>query len=167
MQPLPALFDRVNACASLFLRSINEMGINQVEIIIEEAVVNEALRGKMDPTQLPSELSFLLDSAAPIESVPGCQAFRLYWKGYAAYLVTEECVGSCGHFEDEVFEGDRLRIYSKSHFLDHLARDTGAHGELIHYKITCENHLVDIAAEEPPVIEAIPRQEWTWIKSGR
>jgi hypothetical protein len=118
----------------------------------------------MQPSGLPDSLAFLRESSAPIEWMDGCLAFRLYWKRYAAYLVTEECVGSCGDYAEEVFEGDRLRRYSKSHFLDHLSRDTGAHSRpLIHFKIICENHLVDVAAEDPPKIEIVPRANWTWI----
>jgi hypothetical protein len=31
--------------------------------------------------------------------------------------------------EDEVYTGNLLRVYTKSHFLDHLSRDTGGHFE--------------------------------------
>ncbi len=155
---------RINSAKHLFLRSLTESGINQLHLVIEEAVVNEAKRGKMEPSALPESLSFLRESSAPIESTDGCLAFRLYWKRYAAYLVTEECVGSCGDYADEVFEGDRLRRYSRSHFLDHLARDTGAHSRpLIHFKIICENHLVDVAAEDLPEIEIVQSFDRNWI----
>lgn len=158
------LFSRMNAAKHLFLRSLTESGINQLHLVIEEAVVNEAKRGNMAPSTLPDSLAFLRESSAPIESIEGCLAFRLHWKRYAAYLVTEECVGSCGDYADEVFEGDRLRKYSKSHFLDHLARDTGAHSRpLIHFKIICENHLVDVAAEDLPEIEIVQSFDRNWI----
>lgn len=156
MEITDGLFARINEAKHLFLRSLNELSIAQLELVVEEAVVNEAKRGKMKSTQLPADLAFLLNDAAPFETVDGCLAFRFYRKCYAAFLVTEECVGSCGHYDDEVFEGNRLRIYSKSHFLEHLARDTGAHTQpLIHYKIICENQLVDVAAENPPEIEIV------------
>lgn len=78
--------------------------------------------------------------------------------------MTEECVGSCGDYSDELFEGDRVRKYSKSHFLEHLARDTGAHSEpLIHFKIICENHLVDVTAEDLPEIEIVHSFDRSWI----
>jgi hypothetical protein len=128
-------------------------------LIVEEAIVNEAMRGSIESTSLPVELSFLLNDAAPIESVEGCLSFRLYWKRIAAFLVTEECVGGCGQYDDEVYEGKRFRLYSKSHFLEHLARDTGGHlGELIHYKIVCEHQLIDIVSDALPEIEIISRR---------
>src|SRR5579863_6966826 len=98
-------FARINKAEYLFLRSLRDIAVARLEIIVAEAMVNEHRRGKIAPAQLPESLEFLLEGAAPIESVPGCLAFRLYWKRYAAYLVTEECVGSCGRYVDEVFEG--------------------------------------------------------------
>lgn len=96
--------------------------------------------------------------AWPIESIEGCKTFELYWNRYASYLVTEELVGSnaIGGYEDEVFSGTILRVYSKSHFLDHLERNTGGHLEPIqHYKLICLNHLIDVAAYAPPEIQVI------------
>ena len=149
-------FELINQVQHLFLRSLNEIDICQLEMILEEAVVNEARRGKLNASSLPNELAFLYKDAAPIESIEGCKVFRLYWKLYAAYLVTEECVGSCGNYEDEIYEGKRLRLYSKSHFLDHLARDTGGHFKpLLHLKIICENQIIDVASPEPPTIEVV------------
>ncbi len=78
------------------------------------------------------------------------------WNRYAAYLVTEECVGSCGQYDDEVFTGSLFRVYTKSHFLEHLARDTGGHTEeVLHYKLTCLNHLIDVAAYDPPEVTLV------------
>ena len=50
----------------------------------------------------------------------------------------------------------REGIYAESHFLNHLARDTGGHVEPIqHYKLTCLNHLIDVAAYAPPQVRLI------------
>jgi hypothetical protein len=144
---------------------MKESGINQLELIFEEAIVNEAKRGKIQSTNLPADLYFLLEGAAPIESVDGCLAFRFYWKRYTAFLVTEECVGGAGQYADEVYEGHLLRIYSKSHFLEHLARDTGGHtSPLVHYKIVSENHVVDVVAEIQPEIEIVSNSSRNWIQ---
>ena len=70
--------------------------------------------------------------------------------------VTEECVGSCGSHDDEIFRGKLFRVYTKSHFLEHLARDTGGHTEtILHYKLTCLNHLIDVAAYAPPEVRQV------------
>ena len=159
------LFERINDAKHLFLRSMKESGINQLELVFEEAIVNEAERGKIQSTSVPASLHFLLEGAAPIESIDSCLAFRLYWKRYTAFLVTEECVAGGGQFTEEVYEGHLLRIYSKSHFLDHLARDTGGHtAPLIHYKMISENHVVDVVSEIRPEIEIVSKSSRNWIQ---
>jgi hypothetical protein len=158
MHPDTKLAEQINSAKYLYLRGIREPVDNRLEILVEEAVVNEQRRGHIQrPTELP-EIAAILKDSAPIESVPGCFTYRLYWKHYAAYLVAEECVGSCGSYDDETYKGNLFRHYTKSHFLDHLSRDTGAHSNpLLHYKVVCLNHLVDVAAEDPPDIEMVSR----------
>jgi hypothetical protein len=70
--------------------------------------------------------------------------------------VTEECVGSCGKYEDEEFTAKLFRTYTKSHFLDLLAKDTGAHSKpVLHHKVVCLNHLIDVASVSEPIIHVI------------
>ncbi len=95
---------------------------------------------------------------APIESVEGCKTFSLSWKHYLAYLVTEELVGSnaLNGYADEVYTGKILRVYTKSHFLDHVMRDTGGHvQDILHYKIICLNHLIDVVSYHPPEVKVL------------
>lgn len=159
MYPNPVVAARINEVDYLYLRTIREPRDNQLEIVVEEAALNGQKRGTISLPGAP-EIAEIMRGASPIESMPGCLMFRLYWKRYAAYLVTEEMVGSCGNDDGEMYDGRFLRLYTKSHFLDHLSRDTGAHSNpLLHYKITCLNHLVDVAAEEPPEIEIVSRLE--------
>jgi hypothetical protein len=121
---------------------------------VQEAVVNPD--GLTRQHAALSELAELLTDASPIESTDICRTFELTWKRYVAYLVTEECVGSCGQYDDEVFTGKLFRVYTKSHFLEHLARDTGGHiEEVLHYKLTCLNHLIDVAAYVLPEVKQV------------
>jgi hypothetical protein len=88
-----------------------------------------------------------------LESVEGCKTFELSWARYAAYLVTEELIGSGGSYDDEIYTGRLLRVYTKSHFLDYLSPDTGGHTEPVqHYKLICLNHLIDVGSYAPPDI---------------
>lgn len=80
---------------------------------------------------------------------------RLMWKSYVAYLVTEEVVGSCRH-EDEIYTGNLFRVYTKSHFLEYMARNTGGHmNPVLHFQLLCLNHLIDVAAYETPQFQGI------------
>ncbi len=144
----------MNQSEHLSLRSLSEPKDNSLLLVAEEAVVN---RSGTIPARVSESLpSELLKGAFPIESTACCKTFELYWKHYVAYLVTEECVGGCGQYSDEVYTGKLLRHYTKSHFLDHLNRDTGGHFKPIqHFKLVCLNHLVDVASEEPPEIRVV------------
>jgi hypothetical protein len=147
-------FDSLNSVKYLFLREVSEPTENSLRLIVQEAVVNQSAPVAYEP-DIP-DLAKILKDASPIESLESCKTFELFWKRYAAYLVTEEMVGSCGRYDDEIYTGKFIRIYTKSHFLDHLARDTGAHtGPILHYKLTCLNHLVDVASTLRPEIRVI------------
>ena len=144
-----ATVEQLNSVQYLYLRELSEPRDNSLKLVVEEAVVNRS--GIVGPN-LP-ELEAVMTDVSPIESVQGCRIFELYWKRYAAYLVTEELVGSnaSSGYDDECYTGKILRVYSKSHFLAHIARDTGGHPEPPrHYKIVCLNHLIDVVAYAPP-----------------
>jgi hypothetical protein len=121
----------------LYLREISEPRDNSLRLVVEEAVLNRS-SVQIAPELLSPELSSVFKDASPIEPVEGCRVFEIYWKRYAAYLVTEELVGSnaANGYDDESYTGRILRVYSKSHFLNHLARDTGGHIDSFqHYKL--------------------------------
>ena len=154
------VIEQLNSVKYLYLREISEpdkRAFNTLRIVVEEAVVNYG--GTISPTlsELP-ELREALKTAHPIQSVKGCKLFQLDWTHYVAYLVTEELVGSNASrgYADESYEGRLFRVYSKSHFLDHIARNTGGHIEDVrHYKLICLDHLIDIASYRAPEITLI------------
>jgi hypothetical protein len=151
---LPLATDLLDSAKYLYLCELTEPGDDSLRLIVQEAGVNPA--GVVRPHPELPEMLKLLRGASPIESTDACRKFELTWKRYVAYLVTEECVGSCGQYGDEVFTGGLFRVYTKSHFLEHLAKDTGGHTEeIFHFKLTCLNHLIDIAAYGPPEVKQI------------
>jgi hypothetical protein len=147
----------LNKSKLCYATSINTFGFIQLEIELSEAYVNESLRGKASRQTYPPELAFLYESAAPIQINPGGKGFRIFWKLCIAYCVTEELVGSCGHHDEEQFEGSILRVYEASNFLIHLNHDTGGHtGDLKHIKLITLNHLIDVAFYDWPEIAEVP-----------
>jgi hypothetical protein len=148
------LVDQLNSVKYLYLRQLSEPKDNSLRLIVEEAVAN---RSGMAPGWATTPgLANILRDAYPIESSDGCKTFELYWKRYVAYLVTEEMAASCGNYEDEVYIGTVFRTYEKSHFLEHLARDTGGHCDPVrHYKICCLNHIIDVAAYAAPDVRLL------------
>jgi hypothetical protein len=144
----------VNQARYLFLRHISEPEENSLRLVVEEAIADRTETvSTPDPT---SPFAEIRKGASPIKSAEGCRAFELQWSRYVAYLVTEEGVGSGGSDADEVYTGKLFRVYTKSHFLDHLARDTGGHFEpILHYKVICQNHLIDVASYSPPEVRLL------------
>jgi len=149
--------ERLNAVQHLYLREMSEPRDNSLRIVVEEAITNHSGFVRPELLERP-ELTLLREGASPLESVTGSKLFELHWKRYAAYLVTEELVGSNAKngYDDERYSGRLLRAYSQSHFLAHVARDTGGHIEpLQHFKLVCLNHLIDIAAYAPPEVRLL------------
>lgn len=149
--------ERLNSAKYLYLRELYEPGSNSLKLVVEEAVANKfgVLPAKL--RELP-ELQHIFARARPIESIEGCCRFELYWKRYIAYLVTEESIGSTAKhgYSDESYSGTTLRRYSKSHFLDHIRKDTGSYvSKVQHFKLICLNHLIDIAAYTAPEVQII------------
>src|SRR5580693_5073877 len=98
--------EQLNSTRYVDLREISEPNkrvFNSLRIVVEQAIVNEAAVVVSDRP----ELANLLAGAYPIESVEGCKTFRLSWKHYLAYLVTEELVGSNAPngYADEIYTG--------------------------------------------------------------
>jgi hypothetical protein len=144
--------DALNSVKYVYLREISEPKDNSLRLILDEAVENRSRSTRLGV----SEQERLSSAYSPIESTEECQRFELSWNHVVAYLVTEECVGSCGSYADESYTGTLLRIYTRSHFLEHLARDTGGHTEPIqHYKLICLNHLIDVASYAAPDIRIL------------
>ena len=153
---MPAIsgMEELNSARYLYLRKLTEPRDNSLSLVVQEATTIEGAAAGFG-LETP-ELAELFKNSQPIESTKECRSFELFWKHYVAYLVTEEMAGSCGKYDDESFSGDLFREYSKSHFLEHLSRDTGSHTQPVqHYKIICLNHLVDVAACEPPEIRIL------------
>jgi hypothetical protein len=144
----------LNQAKYLYLRQISEPEENSLSLIVEEAIADRTETvSTPDPA---SPFAELRRGASPIKSVEGCRRFELLWSRYVAYLVTEEGVGSGGSDADEVYTGNLLRVYTKSHFLDHLSRDTSAHIEpILHYKLICQNHFIDVASYSPPEVRLL------------
>jgi len=144
----------LNSAKYLYPRELGEPRDNALRLVVQEAITTEnAADGFGAETPGVAELMTNFQS---IESTEECRSFELSWRHYVTYSVTEEMVGSCGQYDDESFSGKLFRVYSKSHFLERLGRDTGSHIEPIqHYKIVCLNHLVDVAAYEPPAIRVL------------
>jgi hypothetical protein len=144
----------LNQAKYLYSRHISEPEDNSLRLVVEEAMADSS---ETESARNPgSPFAEILKDALPIKSTDKCKTFELHWSRYVAYLVTEEIVGSGGDYEGEIYTGKLFRVYTKSHFLDHLSRDTGGHIEpILHYKLVCLNHLIDVASYSPPEVRLL------------
>lgn len=137
--------DSLNSAKYLYLRKLTEPRDNSLRIVVQEAISNPPL---------PASAGKVVHMSR-IESTDSCRTFELMWNRYVAYLVTEEVVGSIRH-EDEIYTGNLSRVYTKSHFLEYMAGNTGGHmNPVLHFQLLCLNHLIDVAAYEAPQFQVI------------
>ncbi len=146
----------IDSAAYLFLARLFEPDDNTLTVVLEEAIANKAKKG---PTILPGGIELPGDSC-PIEPTEETRVFALLWKNYVAYNITEEMHGFCGNYTNEEFTGRLLRLYTRSNYLDFIAKDTGAHFEPYHhFKIACQNHNLDIVATSFPKLKVFQRND--------
>ena len=148
MTPIqPPLFDAINSCRWLFLQKLWEPVDNELRLVVAE--------GRADGPAEDFEImpGKVITDSRSVEVTPASRVFELGWPSYVAYSVRNESF--CTDDESEVWEGRLLCVYSRSHFIDYVARSTFASddhpGPLRHYGLNCLNHIVDVVSAEPPV----------------
>ncbi len=145
--------DEIDNCEYIGLRELGEPEVNSLRLVIEEAKVIGSPR---DIEVLPGKV---LTGLRVIESDSTCRAFELVWPSYVAYSVRNESF--CIWDDDEHREGRLFCLYSKSHFLDYVARATVDlySGTLRHWGVICGDHVVDVVSTDEPQIRPIDRSE--------
>jgi hypothetical protein len=144
------LADEINRCRYLYLGQISEPQDNSLRILIAEA------RGSGMPEDVIIA-GVLVTGTQPIISDESCAAFELVWDTYVAYSVRNESFVSGNDYEQ--FEGRLFCVYSVSHYLDYIRKDTFADpaypGPFQHYGINCLNHIIDIVSIQAPRITKV------------
>ncbi len=86
-----------------------------------------------------------------IEVQADSPAYMFEFKNFVSYAVTDEQFAQ--NNADETFEGNWVRKFSTSFFLDFVRKSTWAStdypGELTHYQINTLDHTVDVVCYEP------------------
>lgn len=133
------LYAELNTAKYIYATVVHEEGTDLRFDVVVTGVGN--------PETIKTELSF--DESSP--------RYRIIFKSYIAYSVVDE--GYCSNYPNETYEGNVLRIYAKSPFLDYLAAETfathGYPGPFRHYQIVALDHIVNVASMDVPVIEKL------------
>ncbi|KOQ78280.1 hypothetical protein ABW45_06935 [Stenotrophomonas maltophilia] len=142
----PALLLALDTCEFLFLTEIGEPEANRLRLVVREGQVV----GKPSRVELGHGRS--IDDVRAIDVVPHSRRFELIWDHYISYAVHNESYQSWD--DSEAWSGNLFRRYSRSKFLEYLDRatfaDTRYTGPFTHYQVICQDHVIDIAALQPP-----------------
>ena len=143
----------IDTCKWIYLQEIGEPEDNSLRLVIDEA---KADGPPEDIEVLPGKV---ISGTRAIESDSTCRTFELFWPWYVSYSVRNESF--CTLDKEEVCEGRLFCLYSKSHFLDYVARATFASadypGPLRHWGINCLNHIVDVVSTIEPQVREVKR----------
>lgn len=142
--------EELDACDCLFFAGLSEPEENCLRVLVREGLIVgepqtlEIGGGRIEGTQ-------------PVEVTAASRTFELYWPQYISYAVRNESY--CLLDKEEEWEGSSFRIYSRSKFLDFVARSTFASadypGPYRHYRVLCANHLIDVAAQAAPTVRIV------------
>jgi hypothetical protein len=149
------MWEAIDSCKWIFLREIGEPEENSLRLVIEEAKADGPAENR---EILPGKV---IRGTRAIESDASCRAFELVWPSYVSYSVRNESF--CTLDKEGVWEGRLFCRYSKSHFLDYVARATFASadypGPLRHWGVNCLNHIVDVVSTAEPRVWEIKHAE--------
>ena len=141
----------LDACEYLFLSEIEELDNNGLRLVVAEG----RRAGESEPIQVGGAV---IPGGTRIDVTDESAAFEVVWSKYVAYSVMNESFAAVD--EQERFTGNRIRLYSKSLFIDYVARASFAcdeyPGPTQHIAVVCENHIIDVIAAMRPVVQRFP-----------
>ena len=141
----------LDACEYLFLSQIEELDNNGLRLVVAEG----RRAGESEPIQVGGAV---IPGGTRIDVTDVSAAFEVVWNKYVAYSVMNESFAAVD--EQERFTGNRIRLYSKSRFIDYVARASFAcdeyPGPTQHIAVVCKNHIIDVIAAMRPVVQRFP-----------
>jgi hypothetical protein len=145
---LMELLDQINSHKWLYLDRLYEDNDLELCVLIDEAKI---LGGELETVDNATAYGAIVSDDA-------CKKYKITFKNYVAYSVTNEtCAGGDS---SEQFTGTLFRTYSKSQFLDYIASSTGGLietlGPYTHYEVVTLNQIIDVATTREPEIEIVP-----------
>lgn len=140
-----SLVDSINQSKYLYLHKAWEEKDLELNIEISEATASD------DGT------SNNHDNYNAIVTDASCKSYKIVFRDYVAWNVLNESYSQVDN--EEVFEGNVFRVYTKSKYLEFIDKATVASddypGPLKHFEIVCLNHIVDIVTSNGPEVSEI------------
>jgi hypothetical protein len=143
-------FDQINSHKYLYLAQISEPEDNRLRLVIEEA-------GSSGIEEDLVVCGHTFKGTRALVSDERHFAYEILFPDYIAYSVRNESFTR--EDKDAEFSGKRFCVYTKSAFLDYVARSTFATAEypgpFAHYGFNCLNHIVDVISRNYPDIKVL------------
>lgn len=144
-------FDEVNESGYGFLTKLKEMSGNRNSLLLNIQAQKKSAKEEY--------IIISGKSMGPMRRIftdGTCAKYEIYFAHYISYNVYNE---SYIVQNEDIYIGTTLRIYSKSKYLDFITEFTTADyiwpGELKHYAVLSQNHVVDIVSTFEPIIKRL------------
>lgn len=93
-----------------------------------------------------------IEDVRSIKVLSESELYSFKFQHFVSYNVTDEMF--IQNSKDDLFEGGKLRSFSKSRFLEYVSATTWATadfpGELMHFQLNTLDHTIDVVTAEPP-----------------
>lgn len=154
-----SVIDRINQHCGLYVSYVAQVGHQELVVFFSEARVDKDKTEEMKFNE-GTEHEVALTGLNPIITDEKCQKYKATFKRFLIYQVMEE---SCIAWDDaEVFDGGLYRTFTRSRFLDHIDShliiswyQEQPDMKYTHFQIGGLDFIVDVAAQEPPLIEEV------------
>lgn len=140
-------YERINTEPNIFLTKIFEPDENSLEFELTMGSISEKTENLIINSKNigPSQRIYYDNNS---------EVFKVTFDNYIAYSVINE---SYETLRGSQYIGEKIRIYSKSNFLDYIKVDTFATndfpGEFKHYAFISQRHIVNVVSTIEPKIE--------------
>jgi hypothetical protein len=141
--------DLMNQNVYLYLHSLIEPETNSLRIFVDRCTVSR----QDENVEIRGAHRIEVDEELPI--------VQLDFDSYVSYSIVNESFTVIDDFE--IFEGDSFRVFQKSRYLDFINKSTIVNDvfpekQLVHYEISCLDHIVDILSFDEPIVTEIKRE---------
>ncbi|WP_299261838.1 hypothetical protein [uncultured Aquimarina sp.] len=140
-------YEEINNEKNIFASELKEPNENSFEFELTIGTVSEK-----EEDVIVNGIN--IGSARRINSDQNGNRFKIKFDNYISYSVIDERFDKLT--QNEIFSGNRLRIYSDSNFLNYIKADMNATsdypGNFKHYAFITLNHIINVASEKEPEI---------------
>lgn len=146
-------FEKINSFGSFFLTDIYEPEDNALFLEIKKSLISEVKEDVVIGDKTFTDVQ-------RIQVDKKLDYFTILFENYVSYHIINESFPNFNEREGECIGGtSSFCIYSQSTYLDFILKETYANaifpGDLKHYCLYCQNHVIHIVSMTKPTIEII------------